>query len=247
MDTKPEGSVLNWIKRPDSWLSVSAAGISLITFYLVYLSGGRVQIETAEVGLRVSPNVSLLMPVVFYQTGPPQKQSVVKTVTARLLHAGPGPKSEGIDLEWDHSNQFISKEDYEIRYPKAEKEQAKDYVVYEARAYPFILFGRNSATKILALEPPAPAQYEMFGVPPMIDVSVVVETTAGNIVATSKYRLKVPSAADRRTYNWYTHVSERGVLQRLMDRLRGMVAVHVKRQIAILSTSSSVMSSLVRS
>jgi len=149
-------SFIQWIKQPNSWLSVIAAIISLSTFYLVYTRKGEVKIIMPDkVGVSLSNgNALLLVPLTFTNTGAPRTVNYVIHVAATMRNIDPHEISDrSVDLHWRLELTTVDKWRWLEKNPeqKVDREywaEKYDVVQYVGRALPFALYGGTSATKL---------------------------------------------------------------------------------------------------
>jgi hypothetical protein len=153
----PRGFI-QWVKQPNSWLSVIAAIISLSTFYIVELRKGDVQVIMPDkVGVRLSQSgdyAILLIPLTFTNTGAPRSVNHVTHVTATLRNMDPHEISDNeVEFLWRYEATTVDKFEYFQKHPERRKEwhdvgTMSDIVVYAARTFPFALNGGTSASKL---------------------------------------------------------------------------------------------------
>lgn len=142
----------NWFRQPGSWLSIFAIIISLITFYILNISKGTLEVQLPEdvgIKLNIDSTVDVLVPVVFYNTGSPKSQRVVTSINSTLTDN----INQKISLFWTDTQEFIGAAEFESKYPDKVSPGVKDYIIYKSRSVPFIVPGGDSDFKILHLVP----------------------------------------------------------------------------------------------
>jgi len=149
-------NVTRWFLQPSSWISLSAAFVSIGTFYLVYGNPGELKITLpTEVGLRLAHckidvcNIELLAPVVFTNTGAQRKYRQLIAVSAEIRHG-----KEQTLFRWKSEWKFVGKLDFNKMYPGKGEPDVTDYIVYVGRATPFVIGGGKSISKLLKFESP---------------------------------------------------------------------------------------------
>ena len=141
---------LRWLKEPNSWLALSAAVVSISTFFLVYANPGKLQVVLpVEVGLRLRErNLELLASVTLTNTGAPRTRQHVATLLVEL-RPQEQPDFQPVALRWESEWAFIGYLEFQKRYPEKGEPWVEDYVVYVSRAAPFAVAGGESITKVM--------------------------------------------------------------------------------------------------
>jgi len=145
------------LREPNSVISLSAALISITTFYLVQAKPGKLQVVLpAEGGLRLGErSVELISSMTLTNTGAPRTRKHVVTVLAELR---PREQSavQPLALGWESEWAFIGSLAFHKKYPdQATGERKPDYLDYVSIAAPFaglLLQADQSRTKNLGKE-----------------------------------------------------------------------------------------------
>lgn len=150
MSEEKAHTFLSWLKQPNSWLSLSAAIVSIGTFYLVQASPGQLMVVLpVEVGaIHPRGNLELLVPLTLTNTGAPRTRRHVVTVLTELRPQG----QEGIKpvvLRWESEKKFMGYLEFNKEFPGKGKLDVADYEVYVSRAAPFAVSGGQSITKVM--------------------------------------------------------------------------------------------------
>ncbi|MDD5559962.1 hypothetical protein [Candidatus Methylomirabilis sp.] len=150
MSEEKAHTFLGWLKQPNSWLSLSAAIVSIVTFYLVQASPGKLMVVLpVEVGaIYLRGNLELLVPVTLTNTGAPRTRRHVVTVLAELRpqeQAGIKP----VVLRWASEKKFMGYLAFNKEFPGEGEPDVEDYEVYVSRAAPFAVSGGQSITKVM--------------------------------------------------------------------------------------------------
>jgi hypothetical protein len=203
---------VHWLKSKDVsfWISLISAAIAVWTFYFVYLSGPRLRVQLPKsVGIAVpdepDAGYTLLIPAIFYNAGPERSVVAITDVTASLT---PIAESEPSPLKfyWYETDKWLSAEEYKKEYPEdyaddlAHDRHVEDYVVYDSRVYPFVLFGGGSATKLLKLWADNPGT--QFIRPSSFDLSLTA--MAGGKQFTTSGRYSIGKKLEKGIFNWFT-------------------------------------------
>ena len=141
-----------WLREPNSWLSVSAAVLSIITFFLVQANPGKLQVVLpVDVGLHLEgDNVELISAITLTNTGAPRTRRHVVTV---LVELRPQEQSRDlpVTLRWESEWAFVGYLEFNRKYPDEAKREPKsdDYLDNMSRATPFAVNGGQSITKLM--------------------------------------------------------------------------------------------------
>ncbi len=151
-------ALLAWIRKPESWLSIAAAAISIFTFYVVYAKSGDLEIYLAdEVGLGVRRDSKLffVLPITMVNTGASARSRVVEGISAIVTKRSVPSDSPSYSARWREEYTFVGKDQYLQKYPKkvtgATEPRFHDYLDYNGRAVPFPVQGGSSVSKVLGL------------------------------------------------------------------------------------------------
>jgi hypothetical protein len=136
-----------WLQQPNSWLSLSAAILSIITFYLVQANPGTLEVVLpANVGLRLrGDGLELLVPMTLTNTGAPRNHRHVITMVAFLQQK----EKPVVPLRWESEWTFLGYLEFNRKYPGHKEGEHQDYIDYVSRAVPFVLVGGQSLTKLI--------------------------------------------------------------------------------------------------
>jgi hypothetical protein len=136
-----------WLQQPNSWLSLSAAVLSVITFYLVQANPGTLEVVLpANVGLRLrADGLELLVPMTLTNTGAARNHRHIITMVAFLRQ-----KEKPIaSLRWESEWTFLGYLEFNRKYPGHKEGEHEDYIDYVSRVVPFVLVGGQSLTKLI--------------------------------------------------------------------------------------------------
>lgn len=135
--------VVKWFSQPSSWLSIIAAILSVITFFLVYAYKGDVRVilpDKIGIGLEKG-DLSIILPLVLTNTGAPRTVIHIIQITASIEGIAPlqEPPNE-VDVRWRAEVKFVNEEEY-----------MQDHIEPINRAVPFALFGGTSTQRVFEL------------------------------------------------------------------------------------------------
>lgn len=188
----------NWFRLPGSWLSLLAIIISLITFYILNIRSGTLEVQLPEdvgIKLNVDSTVDVLVPAVFYNTGSPRSQRIVTSIKSTLTDN----LNQKISLYWTDTQDFIGAAEFESKYPDKISPGVKDYIIYKSRSVPFIVPGGDSEFKILHLVPEeskiAIKEFSSF------ELTLNVKTSDENFTMTESYSSNIILSPDE--YAWF--------------------------------------------
>lgn len=210
-DNRKENTVLSWIKNPASWIAVASLLVSLITFYIINLRSGDIQVKlTDEISIRIyqkdgKDSFSLLIPAVFRHTGAPSGRQLITNIGATLrMQSDDGTANQQISCQWKSLYRFVGKYSFEKQYPERAQEYAEDYIEYESRKLPFNLSGGDVVLKVLGLEPDPDASVAI--VPANIELCIEVATEGTSLRSCKgRYRLSkkiIEKAKSDGLYEW---------------------------------------------
>jgi hypothetical protein len=150
MSKEKAQTFLRWLKEPPSWLALSAAVVSISTFFLVYANPGKLQVVLpVDVGLRLAgSNLELLASVTLTNTGAPRTRRHVVTLLAEL-RPQEQPDIQPVALRWESEWAFIGYLEFNKKYPGQGVPAVEDYIEYVSRAAPFAVAGSESITKVM--------------------------------------------------------------------------------------------------
>jgi hypothetical protein len=152
-------ALVEWLRKPESWLSVAALVISGLTFYFLYAKPGDLQIFIAdEVGLRLQGDSTLflVLPVTMVNTGAAKKARVVQGISSIMTKQPAGADNISYAARWRVEYTFLGKDQYLQKYPTKASEavdpRIADFLDYNGRAVPFTIPGGSSTSKVLGLQ-----------------------------------------------------------------------------------------------
>lgn len=135
-------SFLSWFKQPASVLSLVAAVTSLLTWFWVYANKGEIRIIPPDrVGIALAGgDLSLIIPLIFTNTGAPRTNQLIRRVTVELDGITPIKQPPiSLRLRWR----------LEVKYIKAKEDDfLHDRLDYVNRAVPFAVVGGTSTPKL---------------------------------------------------------------------------------------------------
>src|SRR5208282_345117 len=170
-------SIYEWLKNPSSWISLSAAIISAISFWLVYLDTGAIKVllpHRIGIGISIgSWDLDILVPATFYNTGAPPTRRDIERITGRLHSLDKSVPLDGT-VEWTYEDKFVGHDEFFRTYPTKKDTGDPDYVEYQGRATSFSLRGNESSTKIMELEM---ARTHIAVAPSEFQIEVILHTT----------------------------------------------------------------------
>jgi hypothetical protein len=150
--------LLAWLRKPESWLSIAAVGISAFTFYVVYENPGDLRVFIADevgLGLKRDSTLFLVLPLTIINTGAGRKSRVVEGISSTITEQATPGGSLSYPVSWRVEFTFVGKNQYLQKYPAKVSEpsdpRVSDYLDYNGRAMPFTIAGGSSSSKILGL------------------------------------------------------------------------------------------------
>jgi len=173
-----------WLQQPNSWLSLSAVVLSIITFYLVQANPGTLEIVLpANVGLRLSADgLELLVPMTLTNTGAPRNHRHIISMVAFLQQK----EKQVVPLRWESEWTFLGYLEFNRKYPGHKEGEHEDYIDYVSRAVPFVLVGGQSLTKLTKFTNRAGAvNKNLFN---HFELRVVVKTEHTEFAQTAAFR-----------------------------------------------------------
>jgi len=180
-------SVLEWLKNPSSLISLSAAVLSLITFFLVYVDKGEIEVLLPQnLGIGISAdtgNMDILVSATYSNTGAPRTRRHILHITGIVQSLDKAAPIDG-EYKWTYEQRFIGKDEYLKKYPDKKDEGHRDYLDYVSRAIPFTLKGGESTAKTIELERP---QKTTSLLPSKLRINLVVHTDSGTYKSSSTY------------------------------------------------------------
>ena len=154
-----DNAVLSWMKNPASWLSVLSLIVTGITFYLVNLRRGNIEVKLPDqIGIAIyqmdqKDALKLIVPTLFHYTGSPNRRMVITKIWAAVvMGSDQGTASKTIPYDWRYLYRFVDKYTFEKQFPELAR-GAEDYIQYEGRNWLFGLSGGDVVLKVLGLEP----------------------------------------------------------------------------------------------
>ena len=177
----------DWLRNPNSWISLTAAAISGITFFLVYVDRGEIEVllpHNIGIGISAEPgNLGILVPATFSNTGAPRSRRHIRHITGFIKSLDNAVPAEGT-IEWTYEHRFVGRDEFFKLYPSLKDEGFRDYIVYVGRAIPFSLKGGDSVSKLLELERPIGSS---ISGPSRMQLDLVLHTESGDFKARSVY------------------------------------------------------------
>ena len=151
-EDKSQGFV-GWLKQPNSLVALSAAIVSLSTFFLVYENPGKLKVVLpVEVGLKLrGEKLELIVPLTLTNTGAPRTSRHVVTLLAELRPQS-DQRAEPLVLQWRSEWKFVGYLEFNKRYPGKGEPGVEDYIEYVSRAAPFAVVGGQSISKVVVFE-----------------------------------------------------------------------------------------------
>lgn len=139
-EPKARGDRWEWVSPA---FSLVALLISLITAYQSNWDRGTLKVFVPRsISLRQfsDGSIALLVPMLINDTGAARNQRVITGVTANVGSVD----GSMVALVWTEDRQYVGWLEYITRFPSRaafHREETRDYEIYAARAFPFILYG----------------------------------------------------------------------------------------------------------
>ena len=189
--TRAVSGFWRWLKQPASWLSLSAALLSAVTFFLVHVNRGSLTVLLPDrVGVAYdSGGLAVVIPMVFTNTGAARTHRHVVEAAADLVFTARESEQRSVPLRWRYEVRFVSHLEFQRLYPDHPEAKAdvKDHAAYDNQALPFHLAGGTSLAKVYRFEqlhqtPASVAGMEAF------EIRVTTRTEAETLVVAGTYR-----------------------------------------------------------
>jgi len=196
---KKASQLLGWLKQPESWISIVAAIISIVTFFWVYAYQGKLEVTIpSQIGVAKSgyDKLQILVPFVFTNTGATRTHRHITNITANIIPlSNNGAELPSALIGWTYEVQFISTWAYHTKYPDQQVNMKQmDKVDYVSRAFPFHLEGGDSVSKVYIFEQ-KDGTFDSAGVGNFMLV-ITIWTNKEHFTMKSKYLGNIEISAD---------------------------------------------------
>ena len=194
---------LKWFREPSSWLSLFAAVISALTFFLVYANPGKLRLFLAD-RIAVSEKkgmLSIVAPLTLSNTGAPRTRRHVLSIDANVMPVA-RDSVPTMSMRWEYEVQLVSRYEFHKRYPDApDTADVVDIIDYVGRAFPFQVVGETATIKVFRFDKVTPPWQYPSDKP--VELTLKVQTDRESVSVVGRYRC---FEAMRSAYQWCPEV-----------------------------------------